>query len=88
VTVSALTALLLVNALRGRPQLWLLLVIAGLTTAVDGIQRPALESIVPRARRGMVRHARPGRRDIFLDGGVPSGPSPASWGCCRQANGS
>lgn len=48
VAFSGLTALLLVNALLGRPQLWLLFVVAGLTTTVDGLQRPALDAIVPR----------------------------------------
>jgi len=45
---TALTGLLLVNALLGSPQLWLLFVVAALSTAVDGLQRPALDAIVPR----------------------------------------
>jgi MFS family permease len=48
VAFSALTALLLVNALLGRPQLWILFLVAGLSTAIDGLQRPALDAIVPR----------------------------------------
>lgn len=43
-----LTGLLLVNALLGEPQLWLLYLIAGLAAAVDGLQRPALEGLTPR----------------------------------------
>jgi len=45
---TVLTGALLVNALLGSPQLWLLFVIAALSTAVDGLQRPALDAIIPR----------------------------------------
>ena len=45
---TVLTGALLVNALLGKPQLWLLFLIAALTTAVDGLQRPALDAIIPR----------------------------------------
>jgi MFS family permease len=45
---TVLTGALLVNALLGAPRLWLLFVIAALTTAVDGLQRPALDAIIPR----------------------------------------
>jgi MFS family permease len=48
VAFAALTGVLLLNALAGRPQLWLLFVVAGLTAAFDGIQRPALDAMVPR----------------------------------------
>jgi MFS family permease len=51
VAFAALTLFLLVNALLGRPQLWLLFVVAALTTAVDGIQRPALDATIPRLVR-------------------------------------
>jgi MFS family permease len=45
---TALTGVLLVNALLGRPQLWVLYLIAALSTAIDGVQRPALDAIIPR----------------------------------------
>ena len=48
VALTVLTGVLLVNALLDTPQLWLLYVVAGLTAAVDGVQRPALEGLVPR----------------------------------------
>ncbi|HEX6870685.1 MAG TPA: MFS transporter, partial [Micromonosporaceae bacterium] len=48
IAFTVLTAVLLVNALLGTPQLWLLFVIAALTTTVDGLQRPALDAIIPR----------------------------------------
>ncbi len=48
---TLLTVILLVNALLGRPQLWLLFVVAALSTAVDGVQRPALEATIPRLVR-------------------------------------
>jgi MFS family permease len=48
VAFAGLTGLLLVNALLGRPQLWLLYVVAGISTAIDGIQRPALDAVIPR----------------------------------------
>jgi MFS family permease len=45
---TVLTAVLLINALLGKPQLWIMFVVAALTTAIDGLQRPALDAIVPR----------------------------------------
>ncbi|GAA1827337.1 MFS transporter [Luedemannella flava] len=45
---TLLTAVLLVNAQRDEPHLWVLFVVAGVTTAIDGIQRPAMDSIIPR----------------------------------------
>nr|WP_234359720.1 MULTISPECIES: MFS transporter [unclassified Plantactinospora] len=48
VAFTALCGVLLVNSLFDRPHLWLLYVIAGLTAAIDGIQRPALEGLTPR----------------------------------------
>jgi MFS family permease len=46
--LAALCAVLLINSLSDRPHLWLLYVVAALTAAVDGVQRPALEAMVPR----------------------------------------
>src|SRR4051794_30643859 len=46
--MAALTAVLLVNALSAAPHLWLLYAVAALTACVDGLQRPALEAMVPR----------------------------------------
>ena len=46
--LAALCGVLLVNALSHRPHLWLLYVVAAMTAAIDGIQRPALEAMVPR----------------------------------------
>jgi MFS family permease len=43
-----LTGLLMVNTLFGSPKLWLLYLVAGLGAAVDGLQRPALEGLIPR----------------------------------------
>lgn len=48
VAFTGLTGLLLVNAFSDTPHLWLLYVVAGLTAAIDGVQRPALEGLVPR----------------------------------------
>ncbi|HYN96871.1 MAG TPA: MFS transporter [Pilimelia sp.] len=48
VALLLLTGVLLVNALADRPHLWLLYVVAGLTAAVDGVQRPAMEGLTPR----------------------------------------
>jgi MFS family permease len=45
---ALLTAALLINVVLGNVQLWLLFVVAGLTAAVDSIQRPALDALVPR----------------------------------------
>src|SRR5262245_2378573 len=45
---TALTGVLLVNALLRRPHLWVLYLIAALSTAIDGVQRPALDAIIPR----------------------------------------
>ncbi|HEX6686445.1 MAG TPA: MFS transporter, partial [Candidatus Limnocylindrales bacterium] len=45
---TILTFLLLVNALLGTPKVWLLFVIASLAAAIDGVQRPAMDAIIPR----------------------------------------
>ena len=49
--LAALTGVLLINALSHEPHLWLLFVVAALTATVDGLQRPALEAMVPRLVR-------------------------------------
>jgi len=46
--LAGLTGVLLVNALSDAPHLWLLYLVAAVTAAVDGVQRPALEAMVPR----------------------------------------
>ncbi|GAA1400280.1 MFS transporter [Catellatospora coxensis] len=46
--LAVLTGLLLLNALVGSPQVWVLFVIAGLAAAVDGIHRPAMDAMMPR----------------------------------------
>ena len=43
-----LTAILLINALLPNPKLWLLYVVAALFSAVDGLQRPSADAILPR----------------------------------------
>ncbi|MCA2214530.1 MFS transporter [Jidongwangia harbinensis] len=48
---TALCGVLLLNALSDEPHLWLLYVVAALTASVDGLQRPALEAMVPRLVR-------------------------------------
>jgi MFS family permease len=45
---TALTGVLLVNALLGTPQLWTLYLVAALTGTLDGLQRPALDAMTPR----------------------------------------
>jgi MFS family permease len=46
--LALLCGVLLVNALADRPHLWLLYLVAAVTAAIDGVQRPALEAMVPR----------------------------------------
>ncbi|MFD0745035.1 MFS transporter [Phytohabitans flavus] len=60
VAFTALCGVLLVNALLDRPHLWLLYLVAGLTAAIDGIQRPALEGS-RRASSSPTRSRRPAR---------------------------
>jgi MFS family permease len=48
VAFTALTGTLLLNTLAPHPHLWLLYVVAGATAAIDGIQRPALDGLLPR----------------------------------------
>ena len=43
-----LTCILLINALLPNPKLWLLYVVAALFSAVDGLQRPSADAILPR----------------------------------------
>ncbi len=47
-TSLALSAVLLVNALLPDPHLWVIYVVAMVFAAVDGLQRPSLEAIIPR----------------------------------------
>jgi MFS family permease len=48
IAFTVLTGALLANAVAPHPRLWVLYVVAGLTAAVDGVQRPALEALLPR----------------------------------------
>ncbi|MFB6395030.1 MFS transporter [Polymorphospora lycopeni] len=48
VAFTALCGVLLLNSLSDEPHLWLLYLVAALTAAVDGVQRPAMESLTPR----------------------------------------
>nr|WP_041830424.1 MFS transporter [Actinoplanes missouriensis] len=48
VALAAICGILLINSLSDEPHLWLLYVAAFLTAAVAGLQRPALEAMVPR----------------------------------------
>jgi MFS family permease len=43
-----LSCVLLVNALVPRPQLWPIYLVAGLVAALDGLQRPSLDALIPR----------------------------------------
>lgn len=42
-----LTVVLLANSLLRNPMVWLLYVVAALTATVDGLQRPALDAVIP-----------------------------------------
>jgi MFS family permease len=46
--LALLCGVLLINSLSARPHLWLLYLVAAATAAIDGVQRPALEAMVPR----------------------------------------
>jgi MFS family permease len=46
--MAALTGLLLLNALRAQPAVWPLFVAAGGIAALDGLQRPSLNALLPR----------------------------------------
>lgn len=46
--LGLLSGLLLLNALLPTPALWPVYLVAGLVAAVDGLQRPALDSLTPR----------------------------------------
>ncbi|HEX2771648.1 MAG TPA: MFS transporter, partial [Micromonosporaceae bacterium] len=48
IAFTALCGVLLFNSLADRPQLWLLYLVAAATAAIDGVQRPALDALVPR----------------------------------------
>jgi MFS family permease len=48
VGLTLLCGVLLVNSLTDQPHLWLLYLVAGLTAALDGLQRPAMEGLIPR----------------------------------------
>jgi MFS family permease len=46
--LAVLSAVLVANALAERPKVWLLFVVASLAAALDGLQRPSLDALVPR----------------------------------------
>jgi MFS family permease len=48
IAMVALTGCLLVNAALPEPQVWPLFVVSGLFAAVDGLQRPSLDALLPR----------------------------------------
>jgi len=48
VTLGLLIAVLLINSLAATPQVWVLYFVAMLMAAVDGLQRPSLEAMIPR----------------------------------------
>jgi MFS family permease len=48
VGLGVLSLLLLVNSLLPHPMLWLIYLVVALASALDGLQRPALEALVPR----------------------------------------
>ncbi len=45
---TVITGVLLVNATLQRPLVWVLFLCAGLAAGIDGVQRPALDSMIPR----------------------------------------
>jgi len=48
VALGLLIAVLLINSLAATPQVWVLYFVAMLMAAVDGLQRPSLEAMIPR----------------------------------------
>ena len=70
-----LTAILLINALLPEPKLWVLYVVAALFSAVDGLQRPSADAILPR----LVGHddlpAASALMSLLWQFGVITGPS-------------
>lgn len=45
---TLLAAVLLLNALADQPRIWLIYVVSGLFAAVDALQRPSLQALIPR----------------------------------------
>jgi MFS family permease len=48
VAFTALSGVLLVNALLPEPKLWPIFLVAAVVAALDGLQRPSLEALIPR----------------------------------------
>jgi MFS family permease len=48
ISAMGLSSILLINALLNHPKIWVIYVVAALFAAVDGLQRPSLEAMVPR----------------------------------------
>ena len=48
---AAASGVLVINALLPDPQLWVLFVVASVMATIDGLQRPSLEALTPRAAR-------------------------------------
>jgi MFS family permease len=75
VALAALCGVLLINSLADRPHLWLLFVVAALTAAVDGLQRPALEAMLPRLVRPEELPATMALRSLGMQVGQLGGPA-------------
>jgi MFS family permease len=47
-SLALLSGVLVANALAADPEVWVLFVVAGLAAALDGLQRPSLDALLPR----------------------------------------
>jgi MFS family permease len=70
-----LTAILLINALLPAPKLWVLYVVAALFSAVDGLQRPSADAILPRLVAHVDLPAASALMSLRWQFGVITGPS-------------
>ena len=73
--LAALCGVLLINALSDEPHLWLLYVVAALTASVDGLQRPALQAMIPRLVRPEEIPATMALQSLSMQIGQVGGPA-------------
>ncbi len=72
---AALTAVLVLNALLARPQIWVIFVIAALLSAAQSLQRPSREALLPRTVRHDELTAAVAMSSVGMQTGMLVGPA-------------
>jgi MFS family permease len=77
IAMMATCVILLINSTREHPLLWVLYAVAALTAALDGLQRPAIEGMIPRLVAPAELTAANALRSLGTQGALIGGPAAA-----------